>query len=61
MIEAFILPQATTQLDMTKWPAPVVRLFLGQMTEEAVFTAAADDPDPKKKKDQVIATWCPVF
>ena len=23
MIEAFILPQATTQLDMTKWPAPV--------------------------------------
>jgi lipoprotein NlpI len=37
------LAGATTQLDMTMWPAPIVRLYLGQLTVEAVF-AAADDP-----------------
>ena len=37
---------------MTKWPAPAVRLFLGQLTPEAVL-AAADDPDPKTKNGQV--------
>ncbi len=46
------LPQAISQLDMTKWPAPVIRLFLGQMTPEAVL-AAADDPEPNNKKGQV--------
>lgn len=43
------LAQAVSQLDMTKWPAPVVRLYLGQMTPEAVL-AAADDPKPETKK-----------
>jgi lipoprotein NlpI len=38
------LTEATAQLDMTKWPAPVIRLFLGQMTAGAVL-AAADDAD----------------
>ena len=37
---------------MTEWPAPVIRLFLGQMTQEAVL-AAADDPNPKTKKRQL--------
>ena len=37
---------------MTVWPAPVIRMFLGQMTQSAVL-AAANDPDPNKKKDQV--------
>jgi len=37
---------------MTKWPAPVLRLSLGQSTPAAVL-AAADDPDAKKKKEQV--------
>jgi len=37
---------------MTQWPAPVIRMFLGQMTPAAVL-AAANDPDPIKKKDQV--------
>ncbi|HEY6255457.1 MAG TPA: hypothetical protein VIY51_06640 [Xanthobacteraceae bacterium] len=46
------LAQAVAQIDMTKWPAPVVRMFLGQATPEAVL-AAADDPDPKTKKGQV--------
>jgi lipoprotein NlpI len=46
------LAQATGQLDMTKWPAPLIRLFLGQLTQDAVL-AAANDPDAKKKQGQV--------
>jgi hypothetical protein len=46
------LSQASTRIDMTPWPAPIVRSFLGRMPPEAVF-AAADDPDAKKKKNQV--------
>jgi lipoprotein NlpI len=46
------LAEATTQLDMTKWPAPVVRLFLGEIKQDAVL-AAAGDSDSKKQKDQV--------
>ena len=38
------LADAAKQLDMTVWPAPVVRLYLGQLTPEALF-AAADNPD----------------
>ena len=37
---------------MTAWPAPVVKLFLNQMTPAAVL-AAADDPDPVKKAGQI--------
>jgi lipoprotein NlpI len=40
------------QLDMAKWPAPIIRLVLGEMTAEAVLSAA-DDPDAKRKKSQV--------
>jgi hypothetical protein len=32
------------RIDMTKWPAPVIRLYLGQMTPDSVL-AAADSPD----------------
>jgi lipoprotein NlpI len=46
------LPQAISQIDMTAWPAPIILMFLGQMTSAAVL-AAADDPDPSKKKGQV--------
>ena len=46
------LADAAKQIDMTKWPAPVIRLYLGQLTLEAVL-AAADDPDAKTKKGQV--------
>lgn len=46
------LAQAMTQVDMTKWPAPVIRLYLGQMTPGAVF-AAADDPDADVKSRRV--------
>jgi lipoprotein NlpI len=37
---------------MTKWPAPIIRLYLGQMTPEAVM-AAANDPDPGTQKAHV--------
>ncbi len=40
---------------MTAWPAPVIRMFLGQMTPAAVL-AAADDPDATKKIGQVCET-----
>ena len=46
------LRQVTEKTDMTKWPAPLVRLFLGEATPEAVL-AAADDRDPFRKKTQV--------
>jgi lipoprotein NlpI len=46
------LPQAIAQIDMTVWPAPVIRLFLGQTTPAAVL-AAADSPKPKTKQGQV--------
>ncbi len=40
------LTAAVKRLDMTAWPAPLVRLFLGEMTvDEAI--AAAPDKDPK--------------
>jgi len=46
------LAETAVQLHMTKWPAPVVRLFLGEMIQDAVL-AAADDADPKKQKERV--------
>ncbi len=50
--QASRLPEATSHIDMTKWPAPVVRLFLGQLTP-AELLAAADDPNPETKKGQL--------
>jgi lipoprotein NlpI len=46
------LQQAVAQIDMTNWPAPVIRLFLGQMTPAAVL-AAADDTDTDTKKSHI--------
>lgn len=46
------LAQAIAHVDMTKWPAPVIRMFLGQATPAAVL-AAANDPDAKTKTGQV--------
>lgn len=50
--QASRLSQAISHIDMTKWPAPVVRLFLGQMTPTDLL-AAADDPDADTRKGQV--------
>jgi lipoprotein NlpI len=46
------LAEAAKQLDMTAWPAPIVRLFLGQMTPAAVLEAA-QKTDAKTAKGQV--------
>jgi lipoprotein NlpI len=46
------LPQAIAHIDMTKWPAPVIRLFLGETTPADVL-AAADDPNPNTKRGQI--------
>jgi lipoprotein NlpI len=37
---------------MTWWPAPVIRLYLGQLTPEAVL-AAADVANPRAKQGRV--------
>lgn len=46
------LPQAIAKLNMTAWPAPIIKLFLGQMAPAAVL-AAADDPNAAKKTAHV--------
>jgi lipoprotein NlpI len=46
------LAQAAARFDMTRWPAPVVRLFLGETTPAAVLAAAAD-PDPVTRRGQL--------
>jgi lipoprotein NlpI len=46
------LAEAAARLDMNKWPAPVIYMFLGETSPEAVL-AAADDADPKTKRGQV--------
>jgi lipoprotein NlpI len=46
------LAQAAKQLEIPAWEVPIISLFLGQSTPAAVL-AAADDPDPTKKKDRV--------
>jgi lipoprotein NlpI len=46
------LPEAANQLDMTVWPAPIVKLFLGNLTADAAL-AAATDPKPEIMQGQV--------
>ena len=46
------LAESAGQLDMGKWPAPLIRLFLGDETLDAVLVAA-DDPGVTKKKGQI--------
>jgi tetratricopeptide (TPR) repeat protein len=45
------LKQATEQIDMSKWPAPVIRLYLGELSPAEVLAAAAD-PDATKNRGQ---------
>ena len=45
------LAEAAKKLDMTVWPAPVIRLFLGQSNIEQTY-GAAFDTDPKTKAAQ---------
>jgi tetratricopeptide (TPR) repeat protein len=43
------LAELSAKLDMTAWPAPVVRHFMGEIDLSALL-AAASDPDPVKAK-----------
>ena len=45
------LAETSKQLDMTAWPAPVIRHFLGELNAEQTF-GAAFDTDPKTKLSQ---------
>jgi lipoprotein NlpI len=45
------LAEAAKQLDMTVWPAPVIREFLGELKAEQTF-GAAFDTDPRTKVAQ---------
>ncbi len=45
------LAEAARQLDMTAWPAPVIRHFLGELNVEQTY-GAAFDTDPKTKTAQ---------
>jgi tetratricopeptide (TPR) repeat protein len=46
------LAQAMTQIDMSKWPAPIIRLYLGEMAPEAVLSAA-ENQNADTKRDQL--------
>jgi len=45
------LAEAAKQLDMTAWPAPIVRQFLGEQNAAQTVSAAADS-DPKTQRGQ---------
>ena len=46
------MAKATAKVDMAKWPGPVIKLFLGELTTEAAL-AAADHADAEVKRSQV--------
>jgi lipoprotein NlpI len=46
------LSAAVSKIDMATWPGPVIRLLLGQLTSAALL-AAAEDPNPAKKREQL--------
>ena len=46
------LTKLLTRIDLTKWPAPIARLYLRQITVESVL-AAANDGDAKTRKGRL--------
>jgi lipoprotein NlpI len=46
------LPAVAKQLNMTAWPAPIVKLLLGDLTADAVFADTAD-PSPEITRAEV--------
>jgi lipoprotein NlpI len=48
------LKQNALRLDQAKWPGPIIRLYLGDLTPEDVWQAA-QDPDPKKNVDNACS------
>jgi lipoprotein NlpI len=46
------MAKATAKVDMTAWPAPVIKLYLGELTTEAAL-AAAEHSEPGTRRGQV--------
>ena len=46
------IAKVLTRIDLTKWPAPIVRLYLRQITAETVLVAA-NDGDAKTRKGRL--------
>jgi tetratricopeptide (TPR) repeat protein len=46
------MAKATAKVDMAVWPAPVIKLFLGELTTDAALVAA-DHADPATQRGQV--------
>ncbi|WP_445493362.1 tetratricopeptide repeat protein [Rhodopseudomonas sp. RCAM05734] len=46
------LVQTSSPIDMAVWPAPVIKMFMGEMTPDALL-AAADNADSTRKKTHV--------
>jgi lipoprotein NlpI len=51
------LAQAAARLNMTKWPYPVIRMFLGELSPEAVLSAAADESETVEKQQTCEANF----
>ena len=46
------LPEAVVHVDMSKWPAPVIRRYLDEITAEAL-RSAAEDLDPSTRSERI--------
>jgi len=51
------LAKNAAKLDLTKWPGPVIQLFLGESRPEAVLQAASDKDSQKNKEQQCEANF----
>jgi lipoprotein NlpI len=51
-----MLKASASQLNLAQWPGPVVNLFLGQATPQAVINAA-QDPDPRVQRERLCEAY----
>jgi lipoprotein NlpI len=51
-----MLATSASQLNLTQWPGPVVNLYLGQATPQAVLNAA-QDPDPQVQRERLCEAY----
>lgn len=51
------LAKSTAKLNPTKWPGPVIQLFLGKTTAEAVLQSASDKDSLKNSQQQCEARF----
>jgi predicted Zn-dependent protease len=51
------LAEAVSQLDMKAWPAPLIRLFLGEINADQVFTLTKDSDAEKSRNQLCLANF----